>query len=60
MTYNTCKTCLARDGRAGILIGGECRNCRDTRKAGQPVVHAELIRTCGELRRTIQIVEERV
>lgn len=28
MQYNECKACGAKDGRAGVLINGECLGCR--------------------------------
>ena len=32
MQYNVCKTCGAKDGRAGVLIGGDCLTCYDIAK----------------------------
>lgn len=55
MEYNTCKTCGANNGRAGLLINDECKNCHDTRKSGDIVVHAGLSRTEEELKKTFQI-----
>lgn len=36
MQYNDCKTCGAKDGRAGVLINDECLGCRDTQGATTP------------------------
>ena len=63
MTYNTCGTCGANNGRAGFLIGSqggpmECQNCHDTRKSGQICVHLELIRTQEELNKTFAILDQ--
>lgn len=55
---NVCKTCGAGDGRAGVLINGECLNCRDTRKTGEVVVHVNLSRTEAELAKTFAILNE--
>jgi len=51
MQYNVCKTCGAKDGRAGMLVNGECQNCYDTRKTGSFVIHSFLNRTAVELNR---------
>lgn len=32
MEYNTCKTCKATDGKAGVLVDDECTSCRDKRQ----------------------------
>ncbi|RWZ87258.1 MAG: hypothetical protein EO766_12090 [Hydrotalea sp. AMD] len=58
MIYNTCKTCGANNGRAGLLINDECLNCHDTRDTGNVVIHANLSRTIEEIQRTIAILEE--
>jgi|ETNvirnome_2_300_1030623.scaffolds.fasta_scaffold290160_1 hypothetical protein len=63
MEFNECDTCHAKDGRAGMLIGGpgipsECGNCRDTRERGQVVVHTNLKRTEEEIQRTMAILDE--
>jgi hypothetical protein len=50
---NTCKVCLATDGRAGHLIEGMCWNCADSTVAGTPTFHETLERTDEEIRRTI-------
>ena len=57
VVYNTCKTCGANNGRAGLLINGECENCHDTRKTGKISVHAKLRRTDEELQRTFAILD---
>jgi hypothetical protein len=63
MQYNECKTCGAKDGRAGLLIGvpsegipDECLNCHDTRKTGNIVIHTNLIRTEEEIQKTFNIL----
>ena len=58
MVFNTCKTCGAKDGRAGLLIDGECQNCHETRRTGTISVFADLKRTPEELARTIAIVDQ--
>ncbi len=57
MTYNTCETCGASDGRAGLLIGGECQNCHQTRETGEITVFSHLPRTEEELQRTFAILD---
>jgi hypothetical protein len=63
MQYNTCDTCGACDGRAGMLIGKigsdfqECLNCNKTRKTGNIVIHADLNRTTEELALTMSIIK---
>jgi hypothetical protein len=57
MAYNTCKTCLANNGRAGLLINSECLNCNKTRESGDIVVHSFLQRTGEELQRTFSILD---
>lgn len=57
MEFNTCKTCGAKDGRAGLLINDECSNCYDTRKTGAIVLHANLIRTKEEIEKTLAIMD---
>jgi hypothetical protein len=54
--YNVCSTCGAKDGRAGMLINGDCENCHDTRKTGEVVVHTNLSRTPEELQKTASIL----
>jgi len=56
MEYNVCPTCGACDGRAGLLINGECSNCHDTRQTGNIVLHGHLCRTETEWARTMSIV----
>jgi hypothetical protein len=63
MEYNTCGTCGAKDGRAGLLIGTdinnyiyECENCYDTRKSGEITIHTNLIRTDEEIQKTMNIL----
>ena len=58
--YNECKTCGAKDGRAGTLINGECMNCHYTRKTGDACVHANLQRTADEIAMTFAIIKDRV
>lgn len=57
MGYNVCKTCLANNGRAGLLINGECVNCHKTRKTGDIIIHSFLNRTEEELKRTFSILD---
>lgn len=59
--YNTCKTCGANGGRAGILFNtaqstNECANCYDTRRTGNIVVYSHLNRTPEELKKTFNIL----
>lgn len=56
MQYNVCKTCGARDGRAGNLINGECMNCYKTRRTGEVTIDLCLSRTDEEIQRTFDIV----
>lgn len=56
MEYNVCKTCNAKNGRAGLLINDECENCYDTRKTGEIVIHVNLPRTNEEIQRTMNIL----
>jgi hypothetical protein len=64
MTYNTCETCGACDGRAGCLVRKdsksvfECRNCDDTRSTGSVVIYANLRRTQEELTKTMNIINK--
>lgn len=62
MEFNTCNTCGAKDGRAGLLIdigfGDECLNCNDTRKTGSAVIHLQLKRTDEEIKKTFNILEK--
>ena len=67
MEYNTCGTCGAKDGRAGLLIGSdlnnhiqECGNCYDTRKSGDIIIHMNLIRTDEEIQKTMNILNHNV
>jgi len=55
--YNLCKTCGAKDGRAGDLFNGECLNCYKTRMTGEVSIHAWLPRTDEEISKTIAILE---
>ena len=64
MQYNVCQICGAKDGRAGLLIGGPnkphaCRNCHDTRESGEIVIHANLIRTQEEIQKTFAILKQK-
>ena len=56
MQYNECKTCGAKDGRSGLLINDECRNCHDTRKTGVATIHTNLCRLPGEIVKTLNIL----
>lgn len=63
MEYNTCRTCGAKDGRAGLLIVTElsnhipeCLNCHDTRESGAVTIHTNLIRTDEEIEKTMNIL----
>ena len=63
MEYNTCGTCGAKDGRAGLLIGSslnddvpECGNCYDTRESGSITIHTNLVRTDEEIQKTMDIL----
>lgn len=57
MTHNTCKTCGANNGRAGMLINEECLNCHDTRRTGTITIHANLERTEDERGKTMNIIK---
>lgn len=56
MQYNVCKTCGAKDGRAGLLINNECENCHTTRKSGIISIHSHLSRTEEEIKKTFNIL----
>lgn len=56
MEYNVCKTCGAKDGRAGILINEECLNCYKTREKGEVCIHIDLKRTIEEIKKTMDIL----
>jgi hypothetical protein len=56
MQYNECKTCGAKDGRAGMLINDECLNCHDTRKTGEATIHTNLSRLPEEIVKTLNIL----
>ena len=56
MEYNQCKTCGAKDGRAGNLVNDECLNCYDTRRTGAACMHSNLQRTPEELQKTFAII----
>ena len=56
MEYNTCKTCEANNGRAGLLINDECVNCNETRKQGKLVLHSHLNRTNEEVTKMAKIL----
>jgi hypothetical protein len=58
MEYNECGTCEAGGGRAGMLINGDCLNCHNTRKSGNIVFDADLLRTEQELQRTTEILHK--
>ena len=62
MVYNTCETCGANNGRAGLLISNEqdpfeCRNCHTTRKTGAVFIDMSLSRTEEEIKKTMAILE---
>lgn len=66
MEYNVCEICGAKDGRAGLLIGNKveglenaCMNCHDTRKSGNVVIHANLVRTDEEIKKTIALCNKK-
>jgi hypothetical protein len=54
MQYNVCQCCGAKDGRCGVMVNGECQNCKDTGN-GAVVVHSYLKRTPEEIARMIAI-----
>ena len=56
MEYNVCKTCGAKNGRAGNLVNDECENCHKTRKTGMVCLHAWLKRSQDEVDKTIAII----
>lgn len=62
MTYNTCSTCGADNGRCGITIiteahrKPECNNCYTTRQTGNVFIDANLQRTQKELSMTMAIL----
>lgn len=56
MEYNTCKSCEANNGRAGLLINDECLNCNETRKQGKLVLHSHLDRNKEEVMKTANIL----
>jgi hypothetical protein len=58
MEYNVCKTCGAKNGRAGLLINNECMNCHDTRKTGNITIHSDLPRTDEEMVKIFAILEK--
>lgn len=59
MTFNVCKTCGAKDGRAGMLINDDCENCYDTRNTKTITVHSRLTRTEEELQKTFSILDNK-
>lgn len=56
MTHNTCKTCGANNGRAGMLVNDECLNCYDTRTTGTITIHSNLERTEAEIGKTMDVL----
>lgn len=56
MTYNKCNTCHANDGRAGLLINDQCKNCHDTETTGIATIHQYLKRTDEEVALTLHIL----
>lgn len=56
MQYNICKTCGAKDGRAGNLFNEECENCYKTRMTGEFCIHTWLKRTDEEIQKTMSIL----
>jgi hypothetical protein len=64
MEFNTCGTCGAKNGRAGLLIATEksnrvfeCMNCHDTRESGEITIHTNLSRTDAEIEKTMKILD---
>lgn len=57
MNYNECKTCLAGDGRCGVLLDDECDNCNKTRTSGDIWISANLLRSAEEIARTFAILD---
>jgi hypothetical protein len=55
---NVCKTCKADNGRAGMLLNGECLNCYHTRKTGDVCIHSGLSRTDAEIQATMGILNK--
>lgn len=67
MEYNTCRICGACDGRAGMLFGNDelsyvhaCQNCHDTRVTGNVTIHANLMRTPAEIKKTMEILTSKI
>ena len=56
MQFNVCGTCGAKDGRAGVLVNGECLSCRDSRRTNSCVLHTDLPRTDEEIQRMIDSI----
>ncbi len=56
MQFNVCATCEAKDGRAGLLINGDCLNCYDTRNTGIATIHNHLSRLPEEIVKTLNIL----
>ncbi len=54
--HNICKTCGACGGRCGIMINGECLNCKDTREQRRFILHSDLHRTAEEMEKTGKIL----
>lgn len=52
MVFNTCQCCGAKNGRAGLLINGECFNCRES-SPDAIVVHTDFPRTPREVQKMI-------
>lgn len=57
MEYNVCGTCGAKDGRAGLLINGDCMNCYETKKQNKVVISLNLPRTDEEIQKTLKILD---
>lgn len=56
MEYNICKTCKAKDSKAGMLINDECLNCYHTRRDKKITLHTHLSRTEEEIEKTFSIL----
>lgn len=58
MEFNICGICGAKDGRAGLLINGNCLNCNDTINCGRITIYNNLIRTDEEIEKTMNILKK--
>lgn len=63
MEFNTCSTCGANNGRAGLLLnvptleGSNCLNCHDSLSTGVFTAHGSLSRTREEYDRMVAAME---